>query len=210
MTLHNPQATEQALNLVRSGDPFQWYVITFVLIVLYIYQHEFHHGNIRNIYAGLALYMVHWLVEIINALIQYSTGHALWTVPTGTAFSILIGVCIEINLMFAIAGIVAAQMLPKDRNKKILGLHARWLVILFNAAAASILEIFFVQTPTFVWVYYPWWGPLQVFITVYVPFYWAAVYCHDAPEDKARKFIGILLAINVAAMILFSGILGWI
>ncbi|NLW66189.1 MAG: hypothetical protein GXY28_00145, partial [Bacteriovoracaceae bacterium] len=64
MNLNHPEATRQALDIVRSGDPFQWYVITLAVIVLYIYGSEYERGNYKAIAAGLALYMVHWFVEI--------------------------------------------------------------------------------------------------------------------------------------------------
>jgi hypothetical protein len=49
--------------------------------------------------------VLHWFSEIINTLIQHFSGHALWTVPTGTAFLLLIGVGVELRLMFATAGL---------------------------------------------------------------------------------------------------------
>ena len=208
MVLNHPEATQQALSILRSGDPFQWYVITLLVIVLYIYANEYERGNYRVIAAGLGLYMVHWFVEIINALIQHFSGHALWTAPTGTAFVIMVGVCIEISLMFSIAGMVAVKLLPKDRSAKMLGINSRVFIALTSAAGASILEIFLVRTPTFVWVY-PWWGALPVFITVYIPFFAAAVWCHETELKKSFTFIGILGAVNLAGLIIF-GALGWI
>ena len=92
MELNNPEATAQALSLLRSGQPFQWYVITLLALVAYVYFNEISKKNWKGIAAGLSLYMVHWFVEIVNSLVQHFSGHALWTVPTGTAFLLLIGV----------------------------------------------------------------------------------------------------------------------
>jgi hypothetical protein len=209
MTLNNPEATQQALNILRSGDTFQWYVIPLLVIVLYIYANEFEKGNYRVIAGGLALYMVHWFVEIVNALIQHFSGHALWTVPSGTAFAIMVGVGIEINLMFAIAGIVVCKLLPKDPMLKIMGINNRWAFTVANAGLASILEISLVKTPTFVWVY-GWWGAFPVFVTVYIPFFAAACYVHDWQPLAQKLFIGSLFAINAIALIVFAGILKWI
>ncbi len=208
MILNHPEATEQALSIVRSGEHFQWYIIPILVIVLYIYANEFENGRFNNIAAGLGLYMVHWFVEVANAVIQHLTGHALWTVPTGTAFSIMVGVGIEISLMFSIAGIVTAKLLPKDPKARMLGMNSRVFVAVSTAAGASIIEIFLVRTPAFVWVY-PFWGAFPVFITVYVPFFAAAVYCHDAELKKSMSFIGVLGCINIAGLVLFS-LLGWI
>lgn len=44
-------------------------------MVLYINATEYERGNFRVIAGGLALYMVHWFVEIINALIQHFSGN---------------------------------------------------------------------------------------------------------------------------------------
>jgi len=171
--LNNPEATNQALSILRSGDNFQWYVIPLLILVLYIYSDLWEKKDFRAIAAGLSLYMVHWFVEIVNALFQHFSGHAFWTVPSGTALSLLVGVGVEINLMFAIAGIVAVKMMPKDPEQKVLGLSNRLVFSVINAGLAAILEIFLVRTPTFVWVY-PWWGALPVFVTVYIPFVAAA------------------------------------
>lgn len=208
MVLNNPQATDQAVQILRSGQNYQWYVITLVLLVAYVYGHEYERGNIRAIAAGLGLYMVHWFVEIINALIHHFTGHALWTVPTGTAFLIMVGVCIEISLMFAIAGIVTTKVLPKDKDARIIGINSRVFVTVLSAAIASVLEIFFVRTPAFVWVY-PLWGSFPVFITVYIPFFAAACFCYDAEPSKSWRFIGALGSLNVVCLVVF-GFLGWI
>lgn len=209
MGLNNPQATQDALHILRSGDNFQWYVIPILLFVLYIYANEYEKGNFKVIAGGLALYMVHWFVEIVNGLIQHCSGHALWTVPSGTALSLLVGVGVEINLMFAIAGIVACKMMPKDPQAKILGINNRLFMSVGNAALAAILEIFLVKTPVFVWVYH-WWGALPVFITVYIPFFAAACYVHDWEPRKQKLFIGSLFVFNALALIIFAGILGWI
>jgi hypothetical protein len=207
--LHNPEATQMALSILRSGDLFQWHIITLLSLVAYVYLNEISKGNWKSIAAGLALYMVHWFVEIINALIQYFSGHALWTVPTGTSFLILVGVGIEISLMFSISGLALSKILPLDRKMKVLGINNRLFFAILNAAVYSIIEIFLVRTPTFVWVY-PWWGAFPVFITVYIPFFAAAFYCYDWQPKTQIKFIGSLLAINALMLIVFAGILGWI
>lgn len=209
MDLNNPEATAQALSLLRSGQPFQWYVITLLALVAYVYFNEISKKNWKGIAAGLSLYMVHWFVEIVNSLVQHFSGHALWTVPTGTAFLLLIGVGVELSLMFSIAGLVFSKILPADPSMKIMGVNNRLVFAIGNAAFFSIFEIFLVKTPAFVWVY-PWWGALTVFITVYIPFFVVSLYCYDWKPRTQRAVIGGLFAINAAAIILFAGFLGWI
>ncbi|MDD5712694.1 MAG: hypothetical protein PHY31_08055 [Smithellaceae bacterium] len=207
--LNHPEVTAQALSILRSGANFQWYVIPLLALVAYVYAHEISIGNWKAIAGGLALYMVHWLCEIINALIQHFSGHALWTVPTGTAFLLLVGVGIEISLMFSIAGLVLCKTLPEDTNMKIAGVNVKFLSAVGMAAVFSIIELFLVQTPTFVWVY-PWWGALPVFVTVYIPFFLAAAYCYAWKPKAQITFIGTLFIINAVMLYVFAGVLKWI
>lgn len=137
------------------------------------------------------------------------SGHALWTVPDHTSFLILIGVGIEISLMFSIAGIIASKVLPEDSSQRFLGVNARVLVIIGYAALFSILEIPLEMSPHFAWVY-PWWGALPVFLTVYIPFFAVAVMAHDWPRSCQKRFIGGLFAFDGLLLLVFGPILGWI
>jgi hypothetical protein len=203
------QVTQQALSILRSGQPFQWYVIALLALVVYVYFNEAANRNWKVIAAGLALYAVHWFYEILNALIQHFSGYALWTVPTGTAFLLLIGVGVELSFMFAIAGLVFSKILPADPKLKILGVNNRLLIAIGNAAFFAIFELFLVKTPAFVWIY-PWWGALPVFITVYIPFFVVAMYAHDWPPRTQIRVIGALAALDALMLLVFAGILKWI
>ena len=152
---------------------------------------------------------MHWFYEILNALIQHFTGHALWTVPTGTSLLLLVGVGIELSFMFAIAGLALSKLLPADPKLKILGINNRIVFAIANAAFFSIVEIFLVMTPAFVWVY-PWWGALPVFIFVYIPFFVISFLCYDWPPKVQRNFILSLTAVDIAMLVVFAGILQWI
>ena len=132
--MNHPEATAQALAILRNGQNFQWYVIPILAVVMYIYLNEASKKNWRGIAAGLALYMVHWFAEILNALIQHLSGHALWTVPTGTSFLLLIGVGVELSLMFSAAGLILSKPLPDDPKMKVFGINNRVLFVVFNAA----------------------------------------------------------------------------
>jgi len=207
--MNHPEATQQALALLRQGAPFQWVVITLLALVVYVYFNEISKKNWKGVAAGLSLYMVHWFAEIINALIQHFTGHALWTVPTGTAFLLLVGVGVELSLMFSVAGLVFSKLLPEDPKAKILGINNRLFIAVANAAFFSIFEIFLAKTPAFVWVY-PWWGAFPVFITVYIPFFVVSMYCYDWKPAIQKRVIGGLAAVNAILLIVFAGILQWI
>ena len=207
--LYKPEATQAALNILRSGEPFQWYVITLLALVVYVYFNEYSKKNWKGIAAGLSLYMVHWFFEIMNALIQHFSGHALWTTPTGTAFLLLIGVGVELSLMFSVAGLVFSKILPEDPKLKILGVNNRLVVAIGNAAFFSIFEIFLAKTPAFIWVY-PWWGSLTVFIFVYIPFFVVSMFCYDWLPKIQIRVIGGLFGVNVVMLIVFAGYLSWI
>ncbi len=62
MNLNHPEATEAALSILRTGEPFQWYVVTLFALALYAYVNEISKGNWKVVAGGLALYMVHWSV----------------------------------------------------------------------------------------------------------------------------------------------------
>jgi hypothetical protein len=207
--MNQPELTQQALGILRNTDTFQWYFIPLFAFVVYIYFNEIQNKNWKGIAAGLSLYMVHWFYEIMNALIQHFSGHALWTVPDGTSFLLLIGVGWELSMMFAVAGLIFSKVLPDDPKMKILGINNRVFFALGNAAFFSIFEIFLARTPAFHWVY-EWWGAFPVFITTYIPFFLAANFAYDWEPKKQKMFIGTLFVINAAMLIVFAGVLKWI
>ncbi|MGD9909864.1 MAG: hypothetical protein AB7U79_04565 [Candidatus Izemoplasmatales bacterium] len=189
-------SNEGAINLanisVRSSANFNWTFITLFAIVIYIYFSELKNKNYKGLMAALALYGVHWIYEILNALIQSISGYALWTVsPESTSFILLIGVSWELSMMFAIAGLAMSKLLPENTNLEILGMNNRIFFAILNAAFFSFFEIFLAGTPAFLWIY-PWWGAIPVFITTYIPFFLAAFLIYDAPIKKQVKFISIL------------------
>jgi hypothetical protein len=191
--MDQPELTQQALDILRSGENFQWYVITLLALVMYVYTNEYSKKNWKGIAAGLSLYATHWFFEIINALIQKFTGHALWTVPSGTSFLRL----------------VLSKLLPEDPKAKILGINNRIFFAILNAALFSVIEIFLAMTPAFHWVY-TWWGALPVFIMVYIPFFVVSFLCYDWKPKTQRLVIGILFAVDVLMLVIFAGILKWI
>jgi hypothetical protein len=208
--LHNPQATQDALNILRRGDLFDLSVIFMLVVVLYIYFSEVKNKNWGAITAGLSLYTIHWFVEIINSLVQTFSGHALWTVPAGTSFLILIGLGIELNLMFAIAGIAQSKLLP-DNPKEIMFSIGRITVpkplaiAIGNALIASIIEIFLTYTRTFVWVW-EWWNAITVFIFVYIPFFVVSAYSYYWKPKTQKSFLISMGIIDVTLLIVFGSL----
>ncbi len=195
-------AVDAAKEAVRSTQNFDWTFITLLaLVVCAVYVPQIKKQNWRGIAAALALYGVHWLYEICNAVICYIWGYPLWTVTQeSTSFILLIGVCWELSLMFSVAGFTA-DLLPEDKNKKILGINNRWFMAIASALGFSLFEIFLASTPAFVWVY-PWWGALPVFITVYIPFFLAAYLIYDAKPRTQKLFLGTVWGLVALLLII--------
>jgi len=209
MELNQPELTGQALGILRNPSTFEWYFIPLLAFVVYIYFNEIAAKNWKGVAAGLSLYMVHWFYEIVNALIQHFSGHALWTVPDGTSFLLLVGVGAELSFMFSVAGLIFSKILPHDPKLKIMGVNNRILFAVGNAAFFSVFEIWLATTPAFHWVY-PWWGAFPVFITVYIPFFLAANFAYDWQPSTQIRWIGGLFAVNALMLVMFAGILRWI
>jgi hypothetical protein len=202
--------TQWALLHLRAGDDFHWYVIFMFVVVLYIYFSEVKNKNFKAIVAGLALYTIHWFVEIINAVIQHFSGNALWTVSYGSSFVLLVGVGIELSLMFSIAGVAQSKLLPDDKKTKMFGFIPTPLAIgLGNALIASLLEIFLSWTSSFYW-HYNWWNSITVFFMVYIPFFVVSAYSYYWKKKTQILFLVIGAVINITMLIVFVPILGWI
>ena len=186
--------------VVRSTENFNWTFIFILAVVFYVYWSEINKKNFKVIYAGLALYGVHWLYEICNAIIAKITGFPLWAVSNeSTTFILLIGVCWELSMMFSLAGIISFKMLPDDREKRYFakdgrkGISCKLAGAIEMALLFALVESFLAATDnwSFIWVY-KWWGVLPVFITTYIPFFLASNYVPDwEPKKRNRFLIGI-------------------
>ena len=172
--------------VVRSTSNFNWTFIFILAVVFYVYWSEIQKKNWDVVCAGLALYGVHWLYEICNAIIAHIFGYPLWTVSNeSTTFILLIGVCWELSMMFSLAGIISYKMLPDDKDSIMLGMPCKLAGALSMALLFALFESFLAGTSnnSFIWVY-KWWGVLPVFITTYIPFFLASNY---VPFMKHRK-----------------------
>ena len=185
--------------VVRSTDNFNWTFIFILSVVFYVYWSEINKKNTEAVCAGLALYGVHWLYEICNAIIASIFGYPLWSVSNqSTTFILLIGVCWELSMMFSLAGIISFKMMPKDRTKRYFvkngrkGISCKLVVALEMALLFALFESFLAGTSnhSFIWVY-KWWGVIPVFITTYIPFFLASNYVPDMEPKKRRMFLCI-------------------
>jgi hypothetical protein len=204
----------QAMSILRDPGHFVWYVIPIFVIVIYIYAVEIERRNWNVLFAGLALWGMDWFNEIWNALIFHFTQYApAWGAPGQTAYLILIGLNIEISLMFAIMGIATAKMLPQDKSMKILGLPNRAVFAVMNAVLAVIVELFLNAAGALTWEY-PWWNvraPWLIFLLGYLPFFVVSFWVHDMKTVRQKAVtVGAIYAFDAACLILFAGILKWI
>jgi hypothetical protein len=204
----------QAMSILRDPGHFVWYVIPIFVIVIYIYAVEIERRNWNVLFAGLALWGMDWFNEIWNALIFHFTQHApAWGAPGQTAYLILIGLNIEISLMFAIMGIATAKMLPQDKSMKILGLPNRAVFAVMNAVLAVIVELFLNAAGALTWEY-PWWNvraPWLIFLLGYLPFFVVSFWVHDMKTVRQKAVtVGAIYAFDAACLIVFAGILKWI
>ncbi len=185
---------------VRDTGNFNWTFIFILAVVFYVYWSEIHKKNYRAVFAGLALYGVHWLYEIANAIIAKASGYPLWAVSNqSTTFILLIGVSWELSMMFSLAGIISFKMLPKDTkthyfarggDKPRKGIDCRLVGAISMSLLFALFESFLAGTSnhSFIWVY-PWWGVLPVFITTYVPFFLASNYVPDMKPKTRNIFL---------------------
>ena len=208
-------SSQEAMDLVnairvRSTENFNWTFIFILAVVFYVYWTEIQKKNTEVVCAGLALYGVHWLYEICNAVIGKLAGYPLWSVSNeSTTFILLIGVCWELSMMFSIAGMISFKMLPQDRTKRYFarngkgGISCKLAGALEMALLFALVESFLAGTSnhSFIWVY-KWWGVIPVFITTYIPFFIASNYVPDLEPRKRTRFLAVLWGLVALLLII--------
>jgi hypothetical protein len=205
---------QQALDILRDGSQFKWYVIPLLAIVVYIYASEIYDRHWNLVFAGLAFWGADWINEIINSIFFYLNGRApFWGAPGDTAFLILIGLNIEIMFMFSIAGIAWSKMLLPDPKIKILGIPNRAFIAVAGSMFCVIVEIWLNQIDALTWDW-SWWDantPWLIFLFGYFWFFVVAFWVHDMNDIKRQtKIVGMLWGIAIALVLVFGVFLGWI
>jgi hypothetical protein len=206
--------TVEAQHLLRDETQFKWYVVTLLVLVLYVYSVEVERRRWDVVLAGIAFWLADWINEIVNSLIlHFSHRAALWTATGDTAYLILIGLTIEISLMFAISGVVFAKTLPEDRRMKLLGMPNRLTIGLAFSIFAVFVEVLLHGTGYFHWDYW-WWNFPFVFPIVifgYLWFFLIAAYVYDRPDNASRlRVVGGMAALVAASLVVFGPVLSWI
>jgi len=204
----------RALSILRDPAQFKWYVIPLFLLVLYVYAQQVQARRWAVVFAGLAFWLMDWINEIWNALVFHFTQFApVWGAPGDTAFLILIGLNVEICLMFAVLGVTSALLLPEDPRMKILGLNNRLFFAIVNSILAVAIECGLNAAGALTWEY-RWWNtgaPWLVFLVGYLPFFLVAYWVHDLPDMRRQaRAVGLLGGGVGASLLLFGPVLGWI
>lgn len=204
----------RAFHILRDGSQFGWHVVPLLLLVLYVYANEIQQRNWNVVFAGLALWGVDWFNEIWNALVLRFTGRApVWGAPGGTAYLILIGLNIEICLMFAVMGVVVAKTLPCDRHQRLLGLPNRWVLAVGASLGCVLVELLLNAIGALTWDYW-WWNarmPWLIFLFGYLTFFVVAFWVHDMGNVRRQATaVGSILAFDLGCLMLFGRVLGWI
>lgn len=205
----------RALSILRDPAQFKWTVIPLLLLVLYVYAQQVQARRWPVVFGGLAFWCMDWINEIWNSLLFHFTQYApAWGAPGGdTAFLILIGLNIEICLMFAVMGVTSLLLLPADPRQKILGINNRLFFAVLNSVLAVLVEYGLNAIGALTWEYRYWNQsfPYLVFLIGYLPFFLMAYWVHDLPDTRRQaRVVAVLGAIVAASLLLFGGLLHWL
>lgn len=207
-------ASREALEILRDGRTFTWSTITLLGLVLYVYSVEVERRRWDIVLAGLAFWFMDWFNELVNSAIFHISDRApLWTVTGDTSFLILIGLNIEISMLFLIAGIVFVKQLPTDPHMRILGVPNRVFLVLVFSCISVAVEVFLEWTGYFTWEYWWWNTPFVPLIVIfgYATFFGIAAWVYDMGTDHRRQLrvVGAVAAIDVLLAVAF-GLAGWL
>jgi hypothetical protein len=203
-----------ALEHLRDPSTLQWYIIPLFAFVVYVYANEIEKRNWNLVFAGLAYWGMDWFNEIWNSIVFHLSGYApVWGTPGKSAFTIFIGLNIEICFMFAIAGIVFVKTLPQYKKLKILGIPNR----LFFAIAWSIFTVFvevLLNLAGMLTWDYSWWNinaPWLIFLFGYFHFFLVSFWVFDMKTIKSKLItVGAIFGFDVLCIVVFGLFLGWL
>jgi hypothetical protein len=205
----------QAQALLRDTSQFSWHIIPMLLVVVYIYFHEIDKNNWNRVLAALAFFGMDLFNEIVNGVVFHASGFApIWGAPGNeTAQLLLIGLNIEISMMFAITGIAATFALPQDKSQKIFRINNRLFFACCFATASVIVEIGLNAIGALTWEWSLWNAqfPLFIFLLGYLPFYLVCYWVYDMPSRKQQlQTLAVIYGINISGLAVFGWGLGWL
>ena len=125
----------------------------------------------------------------------------------------MIGLNIEIVLMFAIAGLMATKTLPEDKHKKILGIPNRWFIGIASSIGFVIVEHVLNAYDILTW---DWWfwnrglASILIIIFGYLTFFMVGFWVYDMVKLRS-KIIAVtsILGFDAVCLLVF-GLAGWL
>lgn len=182
------------------------------MIVVYLYFRQAELGNWSRILAALALWGMDWINEILNALVLRFTGYApVWGIGHESSWLILIGINVEITLMFLVMGLAATTLLPADKGLRVFGINNRLFFACANSVICVLVELVLNHFGMLIWRW-PWWNathPWLIFLLGYLPFFLVAYAVYDM-ESRRRQMATVAAILGVDAIALATFIsLGW-
>ena len=208
------EAVLEALGLLRDGRTFEWSTVALLGLALYVYAVEVERRRWDIVLAGVAFWLMDWFNELINSGILHLTDRApLWTVTGDTSYLILVGLGVEISLLFLISGVVFVKTLPPDPKLRILGVPNRVVLVLAFSCLCVLVEVFLESTGYFTWEYWWWNVPFVPLIIVfgYMTFFAIAAWVYDMGDDHRRQLrvVGAIAGVDVVLGVAL-GIAGWL
>jgi hypothetical protein len=209
-----PDFVREAERMLRDGATFDWSTVALLGLAVYVYAVEIERRRFEIVLAGLAFWLMDWFNELANSAIYHASGEApLWTVTGDTSYLILIGLTIEISLLFVVAGVAFVKQLPADPHARILGLPNRLVLVFAFSCFCVLIEVLLHAIDVFHWHYWWWNVPFVPLIVVfgYMTFFGIAAWVYDMGADRRRQLrvVGTLAAVDVTAGIAL-GIAGWL
>ena len=207
-------AARQAEHMLRDTHTFQWSTVALLGLVVYVYAVEIERRRFDVVLAGLAFWLMDWFNELANSAIFHASGEApLWTISGSTSYLILIGLTIEISMLFVVAGVAFVKQLPAERGARVLGLPNRLVLVFAFSCFCVLVEVLLHAAGVFHWHYWWWNVPFVPLIVVfgYMTFFGIAAWVYDMGADRRRQLlvVGALAAID-GAVAVGLGIAGWL
>ena len=154
------EETISILPTIRNPDDFGWWIIPTLTTLFYFYAQNYNKSKHKNgIASGLCFFGMDVMNELFNVYILHDSKYAgLWMVKGRSCFVVLIGWNIEIILMFASAGLMSIEFLPKDENKKLFGFpfSNRWIIAFVLSWLGVMVEVFLNACDALIWCWPQW------------------------------------------------------
>ena len=203
----------EAQEMLRDGSTFQWSTVA-LLGLAYVYAVEVERRRLDIMLAGIAFWLMDGFNELVNSAILHVSDRApLWTVTGDTSYLILIGLTIEISMLFLIVGRDLRQAAAGRPLMRILGIPNRVFLVLAFSCLCVVVELFLESTGYFHWDYWWWNTPFVPLIVIfgYATFFGIAAWVYDMGDDRRRQLrvVGTLAAVDVALGVGF-GLAGWL